>query len=594
MLNVSTYKFVRLDRLSERKLELKTLADSLHLKGTILLSPEGINIFLSGSPQSVYKFFEQLHYDPLFADIQPKESFSPSQPFRRMLVRLKKEIIAFGIAEIQPDRRTSPKLKAPELKRWLDEERDVVLLDTRNDYEIELGTFQNAKDLQIHHFREFPDAISRLPDEYKNKTIVMFCTGGIRCEKAGPMMQQAGYKNVYQLDGGILKYFEEVGGDHWDGDCFVFDNRVALNPQLQPTGDQLCFACQSVLRMEELKSPLYRLGQYCPHCYLSPEDQLAKDKVSREKRIRAIAESQPGCLPYDNVRNIFVPGKLSGMSLIDFLDAYQPTVGRSKWSDWIDRGEITCSGQSVHSEQVVRDGQHFVQHQPNTVEPPINPKIQLIHEDNSLVVVDKPAPLPAHPSGRYNKNSLVWILEQAYVQQKLRVAHRLDANTSGVTVLCRKAQSSRYVQPQFAEGKVQKVYLARVYGHPAWQEIVCDLPVSDHPSEGGSRVVVGSSEGLASLTRFVLMGKFDDQTSLIEARPETGRTHQIRLHLWHLGHGVVGDPLYLKGGEIGCNRTLGVCEEPMCLHSQSISFSHPESRSLITFTSCAPSWAKLS
>jgi len=592
MLNVSAYKFVRLDRLPERKQELKVLADALSLKGTILLSPEGINIFLSGACERVHRFFEELRMDPLLADVEPKESFSPAQPFRRMLVRLKKEIIAFGIPEIQPDQRTSPKLKAKELKQWLDEGRDLCLLDVRNDYEIEMGTFRDAQDLKLHHFRDFPLAINSLPPETKNRTIVLFCTGGIRCEKAGPMMQAAGFENVYQLDGGILKYFEEVGGDHWNGACFVFDGRVALDPTLKPTGDQLCFACQAVLRPFDLVSPLYQIGRHCPHCYVSPEQQAAKARSDRIGNILAVARSQPGCHPYDNVRLIHVARRFAGLSLIDFLDRYQPTLGREKWLRWIEAGEITFIGKAVDRELIVQEGQQFVQHQPNTVEPEINPEIQLLHEDESLVVVNKPAPLPAHPSGRYNRNTLVWILEQAYTQQKLRVAHRLDANTSGVTVLCRKAQSSRFVQPQFADGSVEKFYLARVHGHPDWQETDCNLPVSEVPAEGGSRLVTVRDSGLLSLTRFSVQQRYSDGTSLVEARPRTGRTHQIRLHLWHLGHSVVGDPLYLTGGKLGCNQSLDRAAPPMCLHSQSISFRHPESRSMVTYTAPPPDWAK--
>lgn len=592
ILNVSAYKFVRLDQLASRKQYLKALADSLLLKGTILLSPEGINLFLSGAPEGIHLFFEQLRKDPALSDVEPKESFSPAQPFRRMLVRLKKEIIAFGIPDIQPDKRTSPKLKAAELKRWLDEGRELILLDVRNDYEIELGTFRDARDLKIHHFRDFPQAIQRLPDDTKHKAIVMFCTGGIRCEKAGPLMQQAGFENVYQLDGGILKYFEEVGGDHWNGACFVFDGRVALNPDLKPTGDQLCFACQTVLRPVDLESPLYRIGQHCPYCYVSPEQRETNRREQRVLQIQSVARSQPGSQPYDNVRLIHVPRQYAGLQVVDFLDLYQPTVGRQKWLDWIERGEILFKDQIVAADMVVREGQQLVQHQPNTVEPEINPEIQLLHEDDSLVVVNKPAPLPAHPSGRYNRNSLVWILEQAYVQQKLRVAHRLDANTSGVTVLCRKAQSSRFVQPQFASGQVEKIYLARVHGHPEWQETECLLPVGESPAEGGSRVLVADSQGLPSKTRFMVLRRDTDGTSLMKAMPETGRTHQIRIHLWHLGHAVLGDPLYLPGQKLGCNRTLSRVEAPMCLHSHSISFRHPESKSLVSFTAPAPEWAK--
>ena len=153
----------------------------------------------------------------------PKESPSAEQPFNRMLVKIKKEIIAFGVAGIDPASRPTPKLSARELKQWLDEGRPVTLLDIRNDYEVRMGTFRGARRAGIDHFREFPAAVQQLPAELKQQPVVMFCTGGIRCEKAGPFMEQAGFQNVHQLDGGILKYFEECGGAHYDGECFVFE-----------------------------------------------------------------------------------------------------------------------------------------------------------------------------------------------------------------------------------------------------------------------------------------------------------------------------------------------------------------------------------
>lgn len=229
ILNISAYKFVGLDRVAERREELLKVCKELRLRGTILLSSEGINLFLAGLPESVRAFVSVLRSDPALADLSTKESYSSTQPFRRMLVRLKKEIIAFGVDGVAPEKKTSPKISPRQLKEWLDDGRPVRMLDTRNIYEYELGTFDGAEHLHIDHFREFPHAIERLPEEAKQQPLVMFCTGGIRCEKAGPMMEQAGFEQVYQLDGGILKYFEECGGKHYHGSCFVFDGRVALD-----------------------------------------------------------------------------------------------------------------------------------------------------------------------------------------------------------------------------------------------------------------------------------------------------------------------------------------------------------------------------
>ena len=221
MINISCYKFVELDQLPERKMAIRRRAVELNLKGTVLLSVEGINLFVAGPQQSIRDFVDFLREDPAFSDLAPKESANEYQAFNRMLVKIKREIISFGIEGVAPTVRTSPKLPAVELRKWLDEGRKIHLLDTRNDYEYGIGTFDNAIKLGIDHFREFPDAIANLPEELKDEPIVMFCTGGIRCEKAGPFMEIAGFRNVYQLDGGILKYFEDVGGDH--GRSVVFN-----------------------------------------------------------------------------------------------------------------------------------------------------------------------------------------------------------------------------------------------------------------------------------------------------------------------------------------------------------------------------------
>ena len=195
-----------------------------------------------------------------------KESRSEKQPFRRMNVRLKREIIAFGQSGVDPSRASAGRISPRELKQWLDEGRPVTLLDTRNTYEVELGRFENAVDLSLDNFRNFPDAAESLPDDVKKGPLVMYCTGGIRCEKAGLLLEQRGFEQVYQLEGGILKYFEDCGGDHWQGECFVFDHRVALDPQLRETPTALCFACQELLSEEEQQSPQYVIGESCPHC----------------------------------------------------------------------------------------------------------------------------------------------------------------------------------------------------------------------------------------------------------------------------------------------------------------------------------------
>ena len=266
-LNLSAYKFTPLDRLPELRTRLLALSLTSGLRGTILLSPEGINFFVAGSRGPVDALLAELRAVPGLQDLTPKESESDEPPFNRMLVKIKKEIIAFGVAEIDPARRPTPRLPARVLKQWLDEGKPITLLDTRNDFEIRMGTFRGARAAGIQHFREFPEAARKLPEELKTQTIVAFCTGGIRCEKAGPFLELSGFKNVFQLDGGILKYFEECGGAHYDGECFVFDRRVGVDPDLRETHSVLCFNCQTPLKEEEQRDPRYVPDVSCPHCF---------------------------------------------------------------------------------------------------------------------------------------------------------------------------------------------------------------------------------------------------------------------------------------------------------------------------------------
>jgi UPF0176 protein len=265
--NISAYKFTPLGNLPALKERLLALSNDLGLRGTILLSPEGINLFVAGLRESVDALLAALRTVPGLADLAPKESESEEQPFNRMLVKIKKEIIAFGVAGVDPTRRPTAKLSARTLKQWLDEGRPVTLLDTRNDYEVRLGSFRGARRAGIENFRDFPAAVARMPAELKTQPIVMFCTGGIRCEKAGPFMEQAGFQNVHQLDGGILKYFEECGGAHYEGECFVFDRRVGVDPALRETDSVLCFNCQMPLTVEEQRHPHYVPDKSCPHCF---------------------------------------------------------------------------------------------------------------------------------------------------------------------------------------------------------------------------------------------------------------------------------------------------------------------------------------
>ncbi|MBK39226.1 MAG: sulfurtransferase [Euryarchaeota archaeon] len=263
--NIAGYRFVDLPDRDELREPFREVCEANRLLGTILLSTEGINFFLCGDQPGIDGFLEYLESDGRFVDIPLKISHSEKLAFRRMNVRLKNEIISMGMDEIRPAEHTGEPISPTEFKQWLDEGRDITVLDTRNDYEIRIGTFENAVDFDISTFRTFPDAVKNTNLD-KEKTVVMFCTGGIRCEKASALMLKQGFQDVRQLEGGVLGYFEEVGGAHWNGDCFVFDRRVAVDPEMNVTGAEVCFACREPLTEEELDSPLYVPAVSCPYC----------------------------------------------------------------------------------------------------------------------------------------------------------------------------------------------------------------------------------------------------------------------------------------------------------------------------------------
>ena len=237
ILNIAAYLFVSLDGLPELRAKMLDECNTRELKGTILLTGEGINLFLAGKTDALRGFLDWLRADPRFAPIQAKESWSDEQPFKKMLIKLKNEIIRMNHPAIRPEEGRANFITPKKLQEWLDRGTDdlgrpVVMVDTRNAFEVEHGTFENALHFNIEKFTEFPAAISAHKETLMDKTLVSFCTGGIRCEKSGLYMREIGMQHSYQLEGGILKYFEEVGQAHYQGSCFVFDEREALEPDL--------------------------------------------------------------------------------------------------------------------------------------------------------------------------------------------------------------------------------------------------------------------------------------------------------------------------------------------------------------------------
>ncbi len=239
ILNIAAYKFVALDRLPELQAAVREALQTRVIMGTVLLAEEGINLFLAAPAPAIHDFLAWLREDPRLSDLQGKESWSHAAPFRKLRVLIKPEIIRMDHPAIQPSAGRAPAVDAATLKRWLDcghddAGRPVLTLDTRNAFEVDVGSFKNAIDWRIAKFTEFPQALLAHRDELEGKTVVSFCTGGIRCEKAAIFMREAGVQDVFQLDGGILKYFEDSGHAHFDRECFVFDERRALDPGLKP------------------------------------------------------------------------------------------------------------------------------------------------------------------------------------------------------------------------------------------------------------------------------------------------------------------------------------------------------------------------
>ena len=266
VVNIAGYKFEPLVDPVDLVSLYQQKCDELELKGTMLISKNGINFSLAGTQQATDTIIAFLEEDNRFLNIPLKVTYSETQPFRRMKVRLKKEIISLGRKDINPRELTGERITPQDLKNLLDNKEDVLVLDTRNEYETRVGKFENAIDLNLDTFRDFPKAVESLPEEYKDKQIVMYCTGGIRCEKASAVMMKAGFADVKQLEGGVLDYFKETGGAYWEGDCFVFDERVALDTELNETDYIYCYICREPLSAEEKASPDFKINEYCPYC----------------------------------------------------------------------------------------------------------------------------------------------------------------------------------------------------------------------------------------------------------------------------------------------------------------------------------------
>jgi UPF0176 protein len=286
-LTAAFYKFVDLPDFAQRKTPLLALCEQHHVKGLILLAREGINSTIAGAPADVHAVLAYLRSDPLLADLQHKESFTNKAPFYRMKVRLKKEIVTMGMPGISPTRMAGTYVKPTDWNALI-ADPDVVLVDTRNDYEVDIGTFQGAINPHIKTFSELPawvDQSSELRTSGgKKPKVAMFCTGGIRCEKSTALMRAKGFEEVYHLEGGILKYLETVPPEQsqWQGECFVFDERVSVGHGLAVGQHMLCRACRQPLEEGATQSPLYEAGVSCPRCHATTSE--AQKCSARERQ----------------------------------------------------------------------------------------------------------------------------------------------------------------------------------------------------------------------------------------------------------------------------------------------------------------------
>jgi RluA family pseudouridine synthase len=345
------------------------------------------------------------------------------------------------------------------------------------------------------------------------------------------------------------------------------------------------------LTKEEQTDARYIEGKSCPYCAKTAEEEMAAIIAKRHEAIRHATTPLPGSVPYDKFRPINVPKTCNGASLLEVLCQVVRHVPQSKWEEECATGMILDSkGSIAEASRQVWTGERFLHKFANVVEPKVNASIEVLHEDEALIVLNKPAPLPMHAGGRFDRNTLQYILNKVYHPEKPKQAHRLDANTTGVVLLTRTRHYAGLLQPQFERGEVEKTYLIRIQGHPETDSFSCDAPISCEAGEVGTRKVELEG-GLPSRTDFIVLSRNSDGTALLAGRPVTGRTNQIRVHLWHLGFPVCGDSVYLPEKRFGNKQTLDPTDLPLCLHSWRIRFTHPLTRKKVEFIAVPPPWA---
>ena len=281
------YKFTRLDDFEKIQSSLKIFLDSLNIKGTLLLAREGVNGTIAGDNDCIMKSLDYLQKDERLSGLEYKLSYSEKPPFKRLKVKLKKEIVTLGVSDIDPTHSSGTYVKPADWNELINDP-DVVLIDTRNNYEFEIGSFKGSINPNTETFREFPAYTKNNLEKYRDKKIAMFCTGGIRCEKSTAYLKSEGFENVFHLQGGILKYLEEVKEDEslWEGECFVFDDRVAVKHNLELGKYDQCHACRFPITDEDKEHPHYEKGASCPRCYGTKNSSQVSRYREREKQVQ--------------------------------------------------------------------------------------------------------------------------------------------------------------------------------------------------------------------------------------------------------------------------------------------------------------------
>ena len=281
------YKFTRLDDFEEIQGPLKIFLESLNIRGTLLLAKEGVNGTIAGDNDSIMKSLDYLQKDERLVGLEYKFSYSEKPPFKRLKVKLKKEIVTLGVSNIDPIFSSGTYVKPADWNELINDP-DVVLIDTRNNYEFEIGSFKGSINPNTETFREFPAYTKNNLEKYRDKKIAMFCTGGIRCEKSTAYLKSKGFENVFHLQGGILKYLEEVKEDEslWEGECFVFDDRVAVKHNLELGKYDQCHACRFPITDEDKEHPYYEKGASCPRCYGTKNSSQVSRYREREKQVQ--------------------------------------------------------------------------------------------------------------------------------------------------------------------------------------------------------------------------------------------------------------------------------------------------------------------